>query len=64
MCESTAYIVKGDEEELFLKDVVKISPQSGGRLLVENLLGEQKTFSGSIQEIDFTGHKILLAQNK
>lgn len=60
MCESTAYVVKGKDEELFLKDVVKIVPREGGRLLVENLLGEQKEFDGSIREIDFMGHKILL----
>ena len=64
MCESTAYIVKGDKEELFLKDVVRIVPQEQGKLLVESLLGEQKEFSGQIREIDFTGHKILLVESK
>lgn len=63
MCESTAYIVKAGKEELFLKDVIKIVPQSRGRLLVENLLGEQKEFCGTIHEIDFTGHKILLIES-
>ena len=62
MCESAAYIVKSGREELFLKDVVKITPQKNGKLLVENLLGEQKEFSGAIREIDFMGHKILLQE--
>ena len=61
MCESTAYIVSGGREDLFLKDVIKITPLAGNRLLVENLLGEQKEFAGHIREIDFMGHKILLA---
>ena len=60
MCESTAYVVKNSEEELFLKDVVKISPLEDGKLLVENLLGEQKEFAGDIKEIDFLDHRILL----
>jgi len=60
MCESTAYVLQGEDEELFLKDVVKISPMEGGKLLVENLLGEQKEFEGGIKEIDFMSHKILL----
>jgi len=64
MCESTAFLVKQDKEELFLKDVVKIVPQADGKLLVENLLGEQKELLGKIREIDFTGHKILLVEGE
>ena len=60
MCESTAYVVENEKEEIFLKDVVKILPLEDGKMRVENLLGEQKEFSGRIREIDFTGHKILL----
>jgi predicted RNA-binding protein len=60
MCESTAYVLTGAKEELFLKDVVKIVPLAGGKLLVENLLGEQREFKGQIREIDFMGHKIVL----
>ena len=60
MCESTAFVKKGDGEELFLKDVVRVVPLDSGKLLVESLLGEQKEFEGSIKEIDFMSHKILL----
>lgn len=60
MCESTAFVARGDDEELFLKDVVKITPEDSGKLLVESLLGEQKEFEGRIKEIDFMAHKILL----
>ncbi len=62
MCESTAYVVEGGAESLFLKDVVKITPQDEGKLLVESLLGDQKVFDGKIAQIDFMGHKILLAK--
>jgi predicted RNA-binding protein len=60
MCESTAYVKQGEKETLYLKDVVRIVPMKNGKLLVENLLGEQREFNGHIQEIDFLGHKIIL----
>jgi predicted RNA-binding protein len=60
MCESTAYLARSGKEELFLKDVVKIKPLEGGKFLIENLLGEQRTLAGHIKEIDFMEHKILL----
>jgi predicted RNA-binding protein len=62
MCESTAYVLEGGAECIFLKDVVRIVPLSGGKLLCENLLGEQREFTGSIREIDFMNHKIILAK--
>ena len=62
MCESTAYVKKGKAETVYLKDVVKIIPRADGKLLVENILGEQKTFSGVIVEIDFVAHKIILVE--
>ncbi len=60
MCESNAYLNRGKKEELFLKDVTLIKPVSKGEWLVENLLGEQKTFRGRIGSIDFMAHKIVL----
>jgi predicted RNA-binding protein len=62
MCESTAYIKKGKVETVYLKDVVKIIPRADGKMLVENILGEQKIFSGVILEIDFREHKIVLVE--
>ena len=62
MCESTAYVKKGKTESVYLKDVVKIVPQADGKLLVENILGEQKTFSGVLTEIDFINHRIVLVE--
>ena len=60
MCESNAYLKQGKKEKLFLKDVTLIKPRAKGQWLVENLLGEQKTFTGKIAAIDFMAHKILL----
>jgi len=60
MCESNAYLKRGKKEQLFLKDVTLIQPVKADEWLVENLLGEQKTFKGRISRIDFMAHKILL----
>jgi|YelNatPaOPRAMG01_1025707.scaffolds.fasta_scaffold266386_2 predicted RNA-binding protein len=61
MCESNAYLRRGKKEELFLKDVTLIKPISDRELLVENLLGEQKTIKAKISQIDFMAHKIVLS---
>ncbi len=60
MCESNAYLKRGEEEELYLKDVVILEPVSEKEWRIENLLGEERTFRGRIKKIDFTAHKILL----
>jgi len=64
MCESTAYLKRGRKEELFLKEVSLIKPITENEWLIENLLGEQKTFRGKIVQVDFMAHKILLEPAK
>jgi predicted RNA-binding protein len=60
MCESNAYFKNDDSEELVLKEVMFLKPLENGEILLENILGEQKTVKGKIQEIDFMTHKIIL----
>lgn len=60
MCESNAYLRNGGDEELVLKDVTVLKPLPDGKVFIENILGEQKTLSARIEEIDFMGHKIIL----
>lgn len=60
MCESSAYLKKNDREELFLKDVTRVVPLPGGRLRLENLLGEEKEVVADILELDLMGHRIIL----
>ena len=60
MCEANAYLYKEGNEELFLESVNVLEPKEGGKIFLENILGEQKTFSGRIREIRLVDHKIIL----
>ncbi len=59
MCQTTAYVVEGDQEVLLLQDVVNIKPE-GGMLRMVSLFGEEKSVRGSIKQIDLLAHKILI----
>ena len=60
MCESNAYLYKGNKQELLLKDVGILKPAEEGRLLLENIFGEQINIKAKIVEINFQEHKIVL----
>lgn len=60
MCESTVYLKSGEGEELVMEDAASVS-QGGGKVLIENILGEQKEIEGEILEVNLTMHKITIA---
>ncbi|MEW6115015.1 MAG: CooT family nickel-binding protein [Thermodesulfobacteriota bacterium] len=60
MCESNAYMIDKDgKEELFMENVdyVKLD---GGTILLRTLFGEEKTVTGTIRELNLSGHRIVL----
>lgn len=59
MCEAKAYIEKENGLELFMEDVVSITPE-GTSLLLKDILGHSKTIEGKIVEIGLLDHKIIL----
>jgi predicted RNA-binding protein len=59
MCESNAFLKIGEREELLLKDVTRVVPLAGGKLRLENLLGEEKIIAAKIVELDLMGHKLI-----
>lgn len=59
MCETNAYLFRDGEEELIMEDVAFARPKDG-KLELKDIFGEEKTVSGSIKEIQFLGHKILI----
>ena len=61
MCESNAFLKKGDSEELLLENVSYLKPEEGN-IRLTSLLGEEKTLKGEIVEIDLMAHKIVLAE--
>ncbi len=62
MCESHAYILRGEKEEKILDDVTFLQPEEGS-VLLRNLFGEEITVKGKIEKILFMDHKILLKES-
>lgn len=61
MCEANAYIIKGEEEELFLAKVDKIIPHEDG-LMLESIFGQKKYIKGKIIEMALLDHKIIIEE--
>jgi len=59
MCETNAYLLKNGEEELIMEDVAFVRPKDG-KLELKDIFGEEKTVLGTIKEIQFLSHKILI----
>ncbi|PLX44881.1 MAG: hypothetical protein C0609_04770 [Deltaproteobacteria bacterium] len=62
MCESNAYVKRGDGEELILAEVARVEPVDGGYKLI-GLLGDEMTVHGAIDEINLLNHKILFVES-
>ena len=61
MCESAAFILKNNELEKVMDNVVNVDPYEGKAYLTD-LLGEQKIIDGVIKEIRLMDHKIILSE--
>lgn len=59
MCESTAYILKNGEEELFFEDVDALENKNNEIKLI-NIFGETKMISARIKQFSLVDHKIIL----
>lgn len=63
MCEANAYILNGEQEELFMEKVDRLVPE-GDQLVLENIFGQKKMISAHIKELALVDHKIVLKRNK
>ena len=62
MCQSNAFIVKANGEEVkILEDVATILPK-GEKLHLINLFGEEEIVDAKIKEINLLTHRILLEE--
>lgn len=61
MCESHAYVLRGEQEEKVLDDVTFLQPEDGS-VLLRNLFGEEVRIRGRIEKILFMDHKILIKE--
>ena len=57
MCELNAYIKRDGHEVLVMEGVFVVKPE-GGKILLENIFGEQKLVDGKITQISLMEHKI------
>ena len=61
MCELTVYLLEDDREEKLMEDVASITPD-GERLVLVDLLGQQKTVEAKIKELKLLEHKVYLTR--
>ena len=59
MCESNVYVVEGEQENLLMEDVGWLETD-GETVVVKDILGRRKTFSGHLLYADFVQHRIVL----
>ena len=59
MCEASAYLVKGGQEELLLESIDLLECKEG-QVTLTNLFGEQKAIEGKIKSLSLVNHKIIL----
>lgn len=57
MCEASAYMIDGDNEELLMEAVDSVEPEEEGFRLV-NIFGEQKFVRGVIHSLSLVDHKV------
>ena len=62
MCEASAYLCKGEVEELVLHSVDRVEPTEDG-LLLENIFGQRRILKARIKQLALVDHKILLEQD-
>lgn len=63
MCESNVYLKNEAGEQLVVKDAVSIE-NDRDTIKVTDILGEQKTFTGEIEEISFLDHRIVIRSDR
>ena len=57
MCEVNAYIKQDGQEVLLMEGVFVVKPEAG-KVLLENIFGEQKLVDAKITQISLMEHKI------
>ncbi len=61
MCELTVYLLEDGREEKVMEDVAAITPE-GERLVLVDLLGQQKVVEARIKELKLLEHKVYLTR--
>jgi predicted RNA-binding protein len=59
MCESNIYLRDDEGDRLVMEDAVLVESE-GDRISVTDILGEKKEFEGTLEEITFLDHRIVI----
>jgi predicted RNA-binding protein len=59
LCESNVYLRNDEGDRLAMEDAVLVE-REGGIIKVTDILGEQKEFQGTLEEITFLEHRIVI----
>ncbi len=60
MCQSNAYYIEGNNEELILEDVAKVLFEADNEIRLISLFGEEKKVRGELEKVDLLNHKIFI----
>ena len=59
MCEANAYLQKpGKEDFMVMENVYRLKPEQG-KILLENIFGEQKLLDAELMQVSLMEHKII-----
>lgn len=61
MCESNVYLRDDEGDRLVMEDAVLVESEAG-RVSVTDILGEKKEFDGTLEEITFLEHRIVIRE--
>jgi predicted RNA-binding protein len=62
MCELTVYLLDNGREEMLMEDVATIVPD-GERLVLTDLLGQQKIVEAKLKELKLLEHKVYVTKS-
>jgi len=61
MCEANAYLLRDGEEELIMKNVDILRPETNG-IYLQDIFGGQRTIKARIREMNLVDHRILMEE--
>jgi len=59
MCLAKVYLKDGDEEKLVM-ETVTYAEKKDGKLLIKNILRQEKEVEGEIVSVDFSGGRVVV----
>jgi len=59
MCLAKVYLQDGDKEELVM-ETVAYAEKKDGKLLLKNILRQEKEVDGEIVSVDFSGGRVVI----